>query len=229
MHERTSCPFALAGTRDRESSRRPPCLEPRIEGARAPLPGPCRRTCCATSSLCDRGTGCTPGLPSSSSSHTVTPQPATTGLAAAAGSHHPWERCRGDPTAPCPVVIAAASRQGSSWTAERPSSSVHEDRRTIDGQEAPIELWLEPGGIAFRLGSRPRLDVVCRGPEPGRLEVEHLHEGHVTLFAWNDATFTVLDACREIFVQQRPLSLDLATGETPRQRVEALHGNFARL
>jgi hypothetical protein len=139
-----------------------------------------------------------------------------------------WELCRGDPTAPCPVVIAAASRQGLSWPVDRAPASVYEDRRTIDGQDPPIELWLEPGGIAFRLDAHRRLEVVCRGPERGRLELERLHEGHLALFAWNHATFTVLEAGREIFVQERALSLEMARGETPRQRVETLHGDFAR-
>ncbi|MGZ6028039.1 MAG: MarR family transcriptional regulator [Myxococcaceae bacterium] len=139
-----------------------------------------------------------------------------------------WELCRGDPTAPCPVVIAAASHHGSSRPVERPSVSIHEDRRTIDGQDPPIELWLEPGGIAFRLDARRRLEVVCRGPERGRLDLERLREGHIALFAWNRATFTVLEAGRESFVQERALSLDMARGETPRQRVETLHGDFAR-
>lgn len=139
-----------------------------------------------------------------------------------------WELCRGDPTAPCPVVIAQASRQGSTWPVDRAPVSIHQDRRTIDGQDPPIDLWLEPGGIAFRLDPHRRLEVVCRGPERGRLELERLPEGHVALYAWNHATFTVLEAGREIFVQERALSLEMARGETPRQRVETLHGAFAR-
>jgi hypothetical protein len=59
------------------------------------------------------------------------------------------------------------------------------------------------------------------------MELERLPQGHLAVHAWNGATFTVLEAGREIFVQDRPLSLDMAAGETPRQRLESLHGDFA--
>jgi len=105
---------------------------------------------------------------------------------------------------------------------------IHVDRRIVDGSHPPVELWLEPGAIAFRLDSARRLEVVCRGQERGRLELERLPEGHVTLYAWNGATFTVLEAGREIFTQDRLLSLSMAPGETPRERVEQMFGTFTR-
>jgi len=139
-----------------------------------------------------------------------------------------WALCRMDPTAPCPVVLAAASRHGTSRAHDPDAVPIHEDRRTIDGADPPIELWLEPGEIGFRLGSGRRLEVVCRGPEPGRLELERLAEGHLALYAWNHASFIVLEAGREVFVQERALSLEMGRGETPRQRVTSLFGDFAR-
>ncbi len=139
-----------------------------------------------------------------------------------------WALCRMDPTAPCPVVLAATSRDGTSRAHDLDAVPLHEDRRTIDGADPPIELWLEPGAIAFRLDASRRLEVVCRGPDPGRLELERLPEGHLALYAWNRAAFTVLEAGRELLVQDRPLSLDMGRGETPRQRVTSLFGDFAR-
>ena len=139
-----------------------------------------------------------------------------------------WELCRGDPTAPCPLVLATASRECSSRPLDPHRSPVHEERRIVEGADPPIDLWLEPANVACRLDSRRRLEVVCRGPEGGTLEVERLPEGHLALYAWNGATFTVLEAGREIFVQDRALSLDMGAGETPRQRVESLFGDLAR-
>ena len=98
---------------------------------------------------------------------------------------------------------------------------------TIHGAEPPIELWLEPGEVVFRLDSRRRLVVVCRGPEGGRMELERLPEGHVALYAWHDATFTVLEADREVLRPARAMSLDIGQGKTPRDRVESLFGGFA--
>jgi hypothetical protein len=70
--------------------------------------------------------------------------------------------------------------------------------------------------------------VVCRASGPGRLELERSPEGHVALYAWERATFTVLEAGREIFVQERPLSLALGAGVSPRERIESMFGDFAR-
>jgi DNA-binding MarR family transcriptional regulator len=139
-----------------------------------------------------------------------------------------WALCRTDPTAPCPVVLATASRAGTSRVHDPDVVPAHEDRVTIDGAEPPIELWLEPGEVAFRLDPGRRLEVVCRGPEHGRIDLERLPEGHVALYAWNHASFTVLEAGREIFVQERALSLEMGRGEAPRERVESLFGDFAQ-
>jgi len=98
----------------------------------------------------------------------------------------------------------------------------------VEGQDPPIELWLEPGGAAFLLPARRRLEVICRGEKHGHLETERLPEGHIALYAWPGATFTVVEAGREIFVEERPLSLRTGTGKTMRERVQSLQGDFQR-
>ena len=138
-------------------------------------------------------------------------------------------RCRGDPSAPCPVVLAATTHDCPSGPPVRvPDGRVYQDRRIVDGAEPPIELWLEPGGAAFRLPAGRRLEVLCRGIEHGHLELERLPDGHVALYAWPGATFTVLEAGREIFVEERPLSLSMGQGTTTRERVESVYGEFQR-
>ena len=59
------------------------------------------------------------------------------------------------------------------------------------------------------------------------LTVERLAEGHTAIHAWHGATFTVIEASREIFVEERPLTLITSMGPTTRECVEALHGDFA--
>ena len=66
----------------------------------------------------------------------------------------------------------------------------------------------------------------CRGPWPGRIELEVSPDGHVALYAWERATFTVLEADREIFVEERPLGLRTPRGTSMRRRVESLFGRF---
>jgi DNA-binding MarR family transcriptional regulator len=136
--------------------------------------------------------------------------------------------CRGDITLPCPVSLAAASRDSSSRWIDPDLPAVYSDRTVIQGGDPAFELWLEPGAIAFRLDSSRRLEVICRSPVRGRMELERLEEGHTTLYAWEHATFTVLEQGREIFVQERPLSLSMAEGDTPRKRVEFIFGSFER-
>ena len=136
-----------------------------------------------------------------------------------------WAACRNDETAPCPVVLAATTHRCPTGPPVRTS---YEQRRIIDGAEPPIELWLEPGGAAFRLPASRRLEVICRGEEHGHLEEERLPEGHLALYAWPGATFTVVEAGREIFVEERALSLRTGDGRTMRERVEALQGDFRR-
>jgi DNA-binding MarR family transcriptional regulator len=143
--------------------------------------------------------------------------------------HCHWALCREDPAAPCPVALDLARRKGSTRTLYDPDAPLaYSDRRIVTGTEPPVELWLEPGAIAFRLDSRRRLEVVCRSPVRGRMDFERLEEGHITLYAWDHATFTVLEQGREIFVQERPLSLSMAEGDTPRKRVEFIFGDFER-
>jgi len=141
-----------------------------------------------------------------------------------------WEVCRADARTPCPVVLAATTHD---WPSGPPvvtfdGERVYQDRRVIDGADPPIELWLEPGGAAFRLPASRRLEILCRGAQHGHLEVERLPEGHLALYAWPGATFTVLEAGREIFVEERALSLSTATGSTTREKVESLYGDLAR-
>ena len=60
------------------------------------------------------------------------------------------------------------------------------------------------------------------------LEVERLPEGHTALYAWPGATFTVIDAGREIYVEERSISLGNLPGRTTRESIEALQGEFAQ-
>ncbi len=136
-----------------------------------------------------------------------------------------WAACRSDETAPCPVVMAATTRQCASGP---PILRLYEQRRIIDGAEPPVELWLEPGGAAFRLPASRRLEVICRAEEHGHLEEERLPEGHLALYAWAGATFTVLEAGREILVEERALSLSTGVGSTTREKVESIWGEFQR-
>jgi DNA-binding MarR family transcriptional regulator len=139
-----------------------------------------------------------------------------------------WSACRDDETAPCPVALAAVSHDGQRDRLRTTFGglSLHHERRVIDGADPPIELWLEPVGAAFRLFVGRQLEVICRGGEPGRLEVERLPEGHLALYAWPGATFTVLEGGREIFVEQVPISLSMGTGHSTREKVESIHGDF---
>ncbi len=139
-----------------------------------------------------------------------------------------WTLCRSDLRHSCPVVLAIASRDGTRRSVHPSLPPVYEHRKRIDGAEPPVELWLEPGAIAFKLDSQRRLEVVCRSPVPGRLELERLPEGHVALYAWRLGTFTVLEKGRALYVQEQILTLTRADGETPRQQVEAIYGGFAR-
>ena len=136
--------------------------------------------------------------------------------------------CRSDITLPCPVSLGAASRDSSSRWIDPDLPAIYSDRTVIQGTDPALELWLEPGAIAFRLDSSRRLEVVCRSPVRGRMDLERLDEGHITLYAWEHATFAVLEQGREIFVQERPLSLSMAEGDTPRKRVEFIFGDFER-
>ena len=105
---------------------------------------------------------------------------------------------------------------------------LYQERRIVDGADPPIELWLEPGGAAFRLPAGRRLEVLCRGDRHGHVELERLPEGHLALHAWPGAIFTVLEAGREIFVEERALSLSVGLGTTTRERVESIYGDFRR-
>jgi DNA-binding Lrp family transcriptional regulator len=136
------------------------------------------------------------------------------------------ERDRADGRAE--VALGAASADSSSRSIDPDLPAIYSDRTIIQGRDPPFELWLEPGAIAFRLDSTRRLEVVCRRPVRGRMEFERLEEGHITLYAWEHATFTVLEQGREIFVQERPLSLSMGEGDTPRKRVEFIFGDFER-
>jgi DNA-binding MarR family transcriptional regulator len=138
--------------------------------------------------------------------------------------------CRVDPTAPCPVVLAATTHDCPSGppVPAHDGRRVYLERRIVDGADPTIELWLEPGGAAFRLPAGRRLEVLCRGDQHGHVEFERLPEGHVALHAWPGATFTVLEAGREIFVEERALSLSMGLGTTTRERVESIYGDFQR-
>lgn len=137
-------------------------------------------------------------------------------------------RCRGDATAPCPVVLAATTHDCPSGppVPAQDGSRVYQERRIVDGADPTIELWLEPGGAAFRLPAGRRLEVLCRGDQHGHVELERLPEGHIALHAWRGATFTVLEGGREIFVEERALSLSMGLGATTRERVESIFGDF---
>jgi len=139
-----------------------------------------------------------------------------------------WSACRNDETAPCPVALATT---GDHAPSRRPGTrsgglGLYHQRHLAEGSCPPIELWLEPGGAAFRLPPGRQLEVICRGEQPGQLEIERAPEGHLALYAWPGATFTVLEAGREIFVEPGPISLSMGTGHTTRERVESIHGDF---
>ena len=142
--------------------------------------------------------------------------------------HCDWSVCRMDAEVPCPVVLTTARRTGptGSFSDGLESTARYEDRRTIDGTEPPIQLWLEPANVAFELGSGRRVEVLCHGPWPGRIDLERSPEGHVALYAWERATFTVLEAEREIFVEERPLGLRTPRGTSMRRRIESLFGKL---
>jgi DNA-binding MarR family transcriptional regulator len=98
--------------------------------------------------------------------------------------HCHWALCREDPAAPCPVALELARRKGSTRTIYDPDAPLaYSDRRIVTGIEPSVELWLEPGAIAFRLDSSRRLEVVCRSPVRGRLDLERHDDGHITLYA----------------------------------------------
>jgi DNA-binding MarR family transcriptional regulator len=140
-----------------------------------------------------------------------------------------WAACRRDETAPCPVVLATTTHDFPDGppVENEDGLRMYEERRTVAGTDPPIELWLEPGGIAFLLPASRRLEVICRGEQHGHLETERLPEGHVALYAWPGATFTVVEAGKEILIEERPLSLRAGvTGRTMRERIESLHGDF---
>lgn len=138
--------------------------------------------------------------------------------------------CRVDSTAPCPVVLAATTHDCPSGPPLSTADGVrvYQERRIVDGADPTIELWLEPGGTAFRLPAGRRLEVLCRGDRHGHVELERLPEGHLALHAWPGAIFTVLEAGREIFVEDRALSLSVGLGTTTRERVESIYGDFRR-
>jgi hypothetical protein len=105
--------------------------------------------------------------------------------------------CRSDVTLPCPVALAASSRDSPSRWVDPELPAIYSDRTVIQGCDPAFELWLEPGGIAFRLDATRRLEVFCRSPVRGRMESEKHPKGHITLYAWDHATFNVLEAGRE--------------------------------
>ncbi|MGZ6139093.1 MAG: MarR family winged helix-turn-helix transcriptional regulator [Myxococcaceae bacterium] len=138
--------------------------------------------------------------------------------------------CRVDPTAPCPVVLAATTHDcpSSPTVPAQDGGRLYQERRIVDGDDPTVELWLEPGGAAFRLPAGRRLEVLCRGDRHGHVELERLPEGHIALHAWPGATFTVLEAGREIYLEERALSLSMGVGTTTRERVESIYGDFQR-
>lgn len=140
-----------------------------------------------------------------------------------------WASCRNDRTAPCPIVIATTTHDCPSGPPiETVEGFRYRQRHRVDGANPPLELWLEPAGAAFLLPAHRRLEVICTGAQHGHLEVERLPEGHTALYAWPGATFSVINAGREIYVEERHLSLRTIPGRTTRESVESLQGEFAR-
>jgi len=140
-----------------------------------------------------------------------------------------WASCRNDATAPCPILLATTTHVCPNGPpTETGEGFRYQQLHTADGADPLLELWLEPAGAAFLLPAHRRLEVVCRGEQHGHLEVERLPEGHTALYAWPGATFTVIDAGREIYVEERHLSLRTLPGRTTRESVEALQGEFAQ-
>jgi len=103
----------------------------------------------------------------------------------------------------------------------------HTSRRLVTSDGDAIELWLEPIGQSFRLRPGRALEVVCRGPSPGGLEEERHPLGHVALYAWPGARFSVFEGGNEIYSEPEGLpEFPTVPGGTVRQMLELLFGPF---
>ncbi|MFP2961256.1 hypothetical protein ACLEPN_26465 [Myxococcus sp. 1LA] len=89
-----------------------------------------------------------------------------------------------------------------------------------------IELWLEPSGMCFSIPPSERLEVICEGPQGGQLEIERHPEGHITVFSWSSAEFTVFKSGVEIYNERGIGAFPCPPQATLRQLIEALFGDF---
>ena len=107
------------------------------------------------------------------------------------------------------------------------ASSLLVVRRLVRNSARPIELWLEPMGTVFRLPPGRELEVICQGSRPGKLEQERHPDGHLALYAWPGARFTVLEGGQEVYSESE-VSTEFPTrpGGTVREMIELLFGSF---
>ncbi len=89
-----------------------------------------------------------------------------------------------------------------------------------------IEVWLEPSGMVLNVLPGERIDVTCASPANGSVEVETHPEGHVAVYAWKGASFSVAQNSAEIYSDQGLPELPLLPNLSMRQTLEVLFGSF---
>ncbi|WP_144429684.1 hypothetical protein [Myxococcus hansupus] len=90
----------------------------------------------------------------------------------------------------------------------------------------PIELWLEPSGMCFSIPASGRLEITCEGPLGGRIEIERHPEGHLAVYSWPSAGFTVFQNGVEIYNEKGINPFPSLEKASLRQVIEALFGDF---
>jgi hypothetical protein len=100
-------------------------------------------------------------------------------------------------------------------------------RRFVRSPMRPIELWLEPMGMMFRVAPGRELEVVCQGSTLGELEVERHPDGHLALYAWPGARFCVREGGQEVYAEPE-IATEFPTrpGGTVREMIELMFGPF---
>ena len=106
--------------------------------------------------------------------------------------------------------------------------SVKTERFTLENlRTAPVEVWLEPLGLVFDVPVGGRIDITCSGPEMDEeLEIDEHSDGHVALFPWPGAGFTVVLNGEKVHEDSDLRPFPLPEGATLRQMFDALFGSF---
>lgn len=100
-------------------------------------------------------------------------------------------------------------------------------RQVVTSTVQPIELWLEPVGQMFRLPPGRELHVLCRSAASGELEEERHPDGHIALYAWPGARFSVLGAGVEVYSEPEGMpEFPTMPGGSVRQMLEMFFGDF---